>query len=183
MTTGPETADEQGLAEACAAALYEADPSSRHLGIEVAEVGPGRAEVTMTATAAMANGHGTVHGGYLFLLADTAFAFACNSRNQVTVARGADICFVQPGRVGDRLVAAATERLSYGRNGVFDVTVRRTDGEVVAEFRGTSRGLGTAILPARDDDAHPGGGGTVASGPETSGQPAVGRGQPTTGPE
>jgi phenylacetic acid degradation protein PaaD len=90
---------------------------------------------------AMINGHGITHGGYLFLLADTAFACACNSRGRVTVAAGADITFIAPARDGDLLVAAAAERVSYGRSGLYDVTVRRGN-EIVAEFRGRSREAG-----------------------------------------
>lgn len=138
---------EQDRAEACAAALYEADLSSRHLGIELVEVGEGRAVTTMTVAPTMVNGHGIVHGGYLFLLADTAFAFACNSHGEVTVAHSAEIVFARPGRAGDVLTATATERLRYGRNGVCDVTVTRDGGEVVAEFRGASRSLGRPLLP------------------------------------
>jgi acyl-CoA thioesterase len=92
----------------------------------------------MRITDAMVNGHGTAHGGYVFLLADTAFACACNSHGPVTVAAGADISFVRPARSGDLLVAYAQERVTSGRSGIYDVTVT-SDGEVVAEFRGRSR--------------------------------------------
>jgi len=87
----------------------------------------------------MVNGHDIAHGGYVFLLADTAFACACNSHGPVTVAAGAEISFVASARLGDTLVATAEERTSYGRNGIYDVTVRRGDGAVIAEFRGRSR--------------------------------------------
>ncbi len=93
----------------------------------------------MTVTRDKVQGHGTCHGGYLFLLADTAFAFACNSHGPVTVAQSADIVFVEPAREGDVLEAVAVERVRRGRSGVYDVTVRRLTGEVVAEFRGHSR--------------------------------------------
>ncbi|MBB4685638.1 acyl-CoA thioesterase [Amycolatopsis jiangsuensis] len=122
--------------------MFEVDEASRALGIELAEAGDGRAVVTMTITESMVNGHAIAHGGYLFLLADTAFACACNSHGPVTVASGAEISFVAAGRLGDRLVATAAERTRYGRNGIYDVTVHREtpDGpEVVAEFRGRSR--------------------------------------------
>jgi acyl-CoA thioesterase len=144
---------DQELAEACAATLFEADVSSRHLGIELVEMGPGRAVTTMTVSPTMVNGHGIVHGGYLFLLADTAFAFACNSHGLMTVAHSAQIIFLEPARAGDRLVARAEERLLYGaesRNGICDVTIRR-DGNppaVVAEFRGASRSLSRPIKGA-----------------------------------
>jgi acyl-CoA thioesterase len=92
----------------------------------------------MRVTGSMVNGHAIAHGGYVFLLADTAFACACNSRGPVTVASGAEISFVAAGRLGDELVATAEERTTYGRNGIYDVTVRRGD-TVLAEFRGRSR--------------------------------------------
>lgn len=129
------------LARRAVAAMYAADDASRALGITVGEVGPGRATAAMRVTPAMVNGHGTCHGGYVFTLADSAFAFACNSYDEVTVAAGADIVFVAPVRDGDELVADAVERVRAGRSGVYDVTVRRADGTVVAEFRGRSRTL------------------------------------------
>ncbi|GAA3542364.1 hydroxyphenylacetyl-CoA thioesterase PaaI [Amycolatopsis ultiminotia] len=122
--------------------MFALDQASRALGIELAEAGDGRAVATMTITESMVNGHAIAHGGYLFLLADTAFACACNSHGPVTVASGAEISFVAAGRLGDHLVATADERTRYGRNGIYDVTVHReTPGgpEVVAEFRGRSR--------------------------------------------
>lgn len=108
--------------------------------MSLVEAGPGSAVVSMTVTATMVNGHGIAHGGYLFLLADTTFACACNSHGPVTVAAGADITFVTSARLGDELTARATERVTYGRSGIYDVTVTRGD-EVVAEFRGRSRTL------------------------------------------
>ncbi|MGW5055264.1 hydroxyphenylacetyl-CoA thioesterase PaaI [Actinokineospora sp. NPDC004072] len=116
------------------------DLASSALGIQVADAGPGWAELTMTVTETMVNGHGIGHGGYVFLFADTAFACACNSHGPVTVAAGADVTFVAPVYQGDRLTARAVERTRYGRSGIYDVTVTRGD-EVVAEFRGRSRTL------------------------------------------
>jgi acyl-CoA thioesterase len=124
-----------------AAAMFAADRASQLLGIRVCDLAPGRALVEMTATAGMVNGHGIVHGGYVFLLADTAFACACNYPGAVTVAAAADITFIAPAREGDALVAEAVERHRYGRSGVYDVTVRCAD-RVIAEFRGLSRTLG-----------------------------------------
>lgn len=122
-------------------AMFAADRASRALGIELLEHGPGTATLRMTVTESMVNGHRTAHGGFLFLLADSAFACACNSHGPVTVvAAGADIVFVAPAREGDVLVARAEERTRYGRSGVYDVSVRRGD-EVIAEFRGRSRSL------------------------------------------
>ncbi|MET8009257.1 hydroxyphenylacetyl-CoA thioesterase PaaI [Streptomyces sp. NPDC005271] len=118
--------------------MFAADEASRGLGIELLETGDGSAVLRMSVTASMVNGHGIAHGGYVFLLADTAFACACNSHGPVTVAAGADITFVAPAREGDVLVATARERTRFGRSGIYDVTVMRGD-EVIAEFRGRSR--------------------------------------------
>jgi acyl-CoA thioesterase len=124
-----------------AQAMFGADRASIGLGMELLETGDGTAVVRMRIRPDMVNGHGIGHGGYVFLLADTAFACACNSRGPVTVAAGADISFIAPVREGDELMASAAERVSYGRSGIYDVTVRRGD-EVVAEFRGRSREVG-----------------------------------------
>jgi acyl-CoA thioesterase len=112
------------------------------LGIELLEYGDGWARTRMTVRDDMVNGHGTCHGGILFSLADTAFACACNSWGPVTVAAGADITFVAPGRIGDLLTAEARVRARYGRSGIYDVAVTRA-GEPIAEFRGRSHELGT----------------------------------------
>ena len=125
--------------------MFDADVASRTLGIDLVEVGAGRATATMRLTEQMVNGHGIAHGGYLFLLADTTFACACNSHGPAAVAAGAEISFVSPGRLGDLLVAVAEERTRYGRNGIYDVTIyREVDGrrDVLAEFRGRSRTIG-----------------------------------------
>jgi len=118
--------------------MFAADEASRGLGMELMEAGDGRAVVRMPITTAMVNGHAIAHGGFVFALADSAFACACNSHGPVTVAAGADITFVRPVRAGDVLTAYAQERARFGRSGIYDVTVRRGD-EVVAEFRGRSR--------------------------------------------
>ncbi|MDQ1014061.1 acyl-CoA thioesterase [Streptomyces afghaniensis] len=123
-----------------AEAMFAADEASRGLGVELLEHGEGTAVLRMTVTPAMVNGHGIVHGGYVFLLADSAFACACNSHGPVTVAAGADITFVAPAYEGDVLVARAEERTRYGRSGLYDVTVLRGD-DVIAEFRGRSRSI------------------------------------------
>ncbi|WP_328869512.1 hydroxyphenylacetyl-CoA thioesterase PaaI [Streptomyces sp. NBC_00287] len=121
-----------------AEAMFAADEASQGLGIELLEHGEGTAVLRMTVTPAMVNGHGIAHGGYVFLLADTAFACACNSHGPVTVAAGADITFVAPAHEGDVLVARAEERTRFGRSGIYDVSVLRGD-EAIAEFRGRSR--------------------------------------------
>lgn len=118
--------------------MLAADAASRALGIEVLEVGDGVATARMTVRADMVNGHGIAHGGFVFSVADTAFACACNSYGPTTVAAGADITFIAPVRAGDVLVARAEARTRFGRSGIFDVTVRRGE-HVVAEFRGRSR--------------------------------------------
>ena len=123
--------------------MWAGDTASRALGLRLDDVGPGRATARLRVTAAMLNGHGTCHGGYLFLLADTAFAFACNTRGEPAVAAGADVSFLAPVREHDELVAEAVERVVRGRSGLYDVTVRRGD-EPVLEFRGRSRSLPVA---------------------------------------
>ncbi|MEU5269390.1 hydroxyphenylacetyl-CoA thioesterase PaaI [Streptomyces hygroscopicus] len=133
-----------------AARMFAADRASRLLGIEVLEQGEGTAVLRMTVTAAMVNGHGTAHGGYLFLFADTAFACACNSHGPVTVASGADITFVAPAYQGDVLVATARELTRFGRSGLYDVSVARGD-TVIAEFRGRSRSIRSTDPRSRDD--------------------------------
>lgn len=129
-----------GRSEA-ADAMFAADAASRSLGIELVEAADGHAVARMRVTETMINGHDLAHGGYVFLLADTAFACACNSFGPVTVASGAEISFVASARLDDLLVATADRRTGYGRNGIYDVTVRRDgpDGDVIAEFRGRSR--------------------------------------------
>lgn len=129
-----------------AARMFAADRASRDLGMELLDLGDGTAVVRMTIGQSMINGHGIAHGGYVFLLADSAFACACNSGGAVTVAAGADISFVAPVRAGDVLVATAAERVAYGRSGIYDVTVCRGD-QVVAEFRGRSRAAGSMTRP------------------------------------
>lgn len=128
-----------GEARNAAYDMFDADAASRSLGIELVSAAEGAAEARMRVTGAMVNGHAIAHGGYVFLLADTAFALACNSHGPVTVAAGGEITFIRPVREGDLLIARATERTRYGRSGIYDVTVTRADGEVVAEFRGRSR--------------------------------------------
>jgi len=134
------------LARACAEAMAANDLAGSNVGIELRHVAPGRATTHMRVAPAMANGHGMCHGGYVFLLADTAFAYACNTYGNVTVAAGCDIVFVLPALVGDALTAEAMERSRFGRNGIYDVTVRRADGELIAELRGRSRTTAEKIL-------------------------------------
>jgi len=132
--------DAAELARRCADAMYADDLASQKAGITIDGVTPGHATARMTVTEAMINGHDICHGGYVFLLADTAFAFACNTYGTTTVAQACDIVFVRPARLDDQLVATAVERGRYGRSGIYDVTVT-CGGDVVAEFRGRSRTL------------------------------------------
>jgi acyl-CoA thioesterase len=137
----------QSLAEACAKAMWDEDRASAGLGMAVLTVGPGRSEVAMTISEAMVNGHGTCHGGFIFSLADSAFAFACNSYNQRTVAQHCSITFLAPGKLGDRLVAKAGEASRMGRSGIYDIDVFNQDGVKIAIFRGHSRTVKGEFFP------------------------------------
>lgn len=137
------------VARRSAEAMWAGDAASRALGMRVVEVGPGRAVLTMVVREDMVNGHGIGHGGLTFSLADSAFAFACNSYNRTTVAAGAEICFRRPTRRGDELVATAVERSREGRDGVYDVTVTVGD-TVVAELVGRSRETGGVLWEESD---------------------------------
>ncbi len=136
------------LAEACARAMWAQDRASQALGMEIVSVGPGEATLAMTVRPDMTNGHGTCHGGLLFTLADSAFAFACNAYDQRHVAQHCSVTFLKPGRAGQRLTAQAVERAREGRSGIYDVTVRDEAGAVLAEFRGHSRSVPGTLLAA-----------------------------------
>ena len=123
---------------AVAAHMFAADRASRGLGMAIASVGEGRATLTMTVRDDMLNGFAITHGGFVFALADTAFAIACNEDERVTVAAGADITFLKSTRAGQTLTAEAVRRTVSGRTGLYDVTITDETGEVVAEFRGRS---------------------------------------------
>jgi acyl-CoA thioesterase len=133
------------LARASAEAMWSADTASRGLGMEIVDVAPGRATLTMTVGEAMLNGHEIAHGGFIFTLADSAFAFACNSYGERTVAQHCTISFIKPVAKGDRLVATAREVSRVGRSGIYDVSVS-ANGAVIAEFRGFSRTIGGSIV-------------------------------------
>ena len=134
-----------------AEAMLAGDQASLAAGVELVGVGPGTATATMTVRTDMVNGHDIAHGGYVFLLADTAFAVACNSYGQSTVAAGCDIAFLAPVHAGDHLTAEARETHRAGRNGIYDVSVRREDGTVVAELRGRSRSIKGTLVPQEED--------------------------------
>jgi len=137
----------QELAEACAAAMWSIDATSQRLGMVIEHIAPGEATLSMEVTDFMLNGHSLAHGGFVFALADSAFAFACNGYNQRTVAHQAAITYVAPARLGDRLTAVAKELSRQGRGGIYDVHVTNDRGEQVAEFRGHSRTVKGTHLP------------------------------------
>jgi acyl-CoA thioesterase len=119
--------------------MWATDSASQQMGMTVAEIGPGRAVLTMPVQERFLNGHRICHGGFIFTLADSAFAFACNSYNRVTVAQENQITFLSPGRAGELLTATATETARTGRTGVYDIRVTGADGRTVAVMRGLSR--------------------------------------------
>jgi acyl-CoA thioesterase len=127
------------VAEACARVMWQDDGPSQHLGMKLDHVASGEATLTMDVTDQMTNGHGIGHGGYIFMLADSAFALACNSYNQRTVAQHCSITYIAPVSAGDRLTAIAREQVRAGRSGIYDVRVTDQHGRHVAEFRGHSR--------------------------------------------
>lgn len=137
----------QALAEACAEAMWSNDSTSQRLGMTIERIAPGEATLALEVTEVMLNGHGLAHGGFIFTLADSAFAFACNGYNQRTVGHQAAITYMAPARLGDRLTAVAREIHRAGRNGVYDVRVTNQDGAQVAEFRGHSRTVKGTHLP------------------------------------
>jgi acyl-CoA thioesterase len=134
------------LARACADAMWKEDDASKGLGMEIVEIKAGQATMTMVVQPHMVNGQRIAHGGFIFLLADSTFAFACNSHNQRTVAAQCDITFIRPGKLGDVLVATAREISRSGRSGIYDVRVTAGDS-VIAEFRGHSRIIAGTWLP------------------------------------
>ncbi len=138
--------DKLQIAQACAKQMFSDDRASRNLGMSVKIIKPGIAEARMTVTQDMVNGHDVCHGGFIFMVADSAFAFACNCYDDVTVASGADVNFLYPARLGDELIAIARETQRGRRAGVYDVEVRNQDERLVAVFRGRSVTLGRPIL-------------------------------------
>jgi acyl-CoA thioesterase len=136
----------EALAKRVAEAMFSRDRASQSLGMRIARIGPGHAEVTMTVRGDMVNGHAICHGGFVFTLADSAFAFACNSYNLNTVANGCTIEFLAPAHEGDVLTAVAHERSQVGRNGVYDVEVRNQAGTTIAHFRGKSTRIKGEVL-------------------------------------
>ena len=148
------TADAQSLAERVSASMYARDAATQTLGIRIARVAPGSAELTMIVRDDMLNGHEICHGGLLFTLADSAFAFACNSYNLTTVASGCAIEFTAPARLGDTLTARASERQLAGRTGVYDVEIANQRGEPVALFRGKSYRIKGHLIDDAASEGH-----------------------------
>ena len=144
------TLSSDDLARACAEAMWKEDDASQGLGMEILEIKTGEATLAMTVKPHMVNGHNIAHGGFIFLLADSAFAFACNSHNERAVAAQCNISFIKPGKLGDRLVATAREISRTGRSGIYDVRVS-VDDAAIAELRGHSRTIGGAWVPANAD--------------------------------
>lgn len=137
----------EALAKAVAVAMYARDPAVRALGIKVDKVRPGYARMSMRVRDDMLNGHHLCHGGLIFTLADSAFAYACNNRNQNTVASGCTIDFLAPGKPGDLLVAEAVEKSLAGRTGVYDITVTNQEARCIALFRGRSYRIQGEVIP------------------------------------
>lgn len=140
----------QRIARAVGRSMYERDHCSQALGIELLEIAPGYARMSMVVRQDMVNGHGIGHGGMTFTLADTAFAFACNAGNEVTVAQACNIVFLAPTRLGDVLTAECREAHRKGRSGVYDVTVSKPDGTIVGLFRGHSARLKGEVVPPEE---------------------------------
>ncbi len=147
--TGLEKASHgaEEIARRAAETMWASDGASRHLGMEILDIGPGTATLALTIGETMTNGHGIAHGAFIFAVADSAFAFACNSYGEVTVAAHCSITFIRPGRCGNRLIAKAKEVSRTGRSGIYDVQVT-ADGETIAEFRGHSRTIGGSLIAA-----------------------------------
>ena len=139
--------DADSLARACAEKMWALDNASQGLGMAIRDIAPGHAVMTMEVQPRMVNGHGLCHGGFIFTLADSTFAFACNTHNEMNVAQHCAVTFLRPARLGDTLIAEATERVREGRSGIYDVCVRSLNGDVIAEFRGHSRTMGQKFFP------------------------------------
>lgn len=143
-------ADPHAMARACADAMWQDDRASKGLGMQIQRVAPGEAVISMTVRKEMTNGHGICHGGFIFTLADSTFAFACNTYDQRTVAQQCAVTFIESAHEGDVLTARAVERTRSGRSGIYDVTVRDGTNKIIAEFRGHSRTITGRLLASGD---------------------------------
>jgi len=141
----------QDIAERCAAIMRKADASQALLGIDFVSVSPGSAVLSMKVTEAHLNGHGLCHGGFIYTLADAAFAYACNSRNQNSLAQHCSITYIAPGQLNDVLLASASEVSLQGRSGIYDVQVSNANGVTLAQFRGHSRTIAGAVFDLQED--------------------------------
>lgn len=141
------TLSPQALAQACADAMWADDHATKHLSMELLSVAAGTASIRMRIAKHMLNGHGTCHGGYMFTLADSCFAFACNTYNQRTVAQQCSISYLAPAFEDDELTATAREVSRSGRSGIYDISIHNQRGEHIAEFRGLSRTIKGSLLP------------------------------------
>ncbi len=146
MTDSTPASTLQDLAESTAQAMFARDAATQSLGMKIVRMGPGTAELSMPVRPDMLNGHQTCHGGFIFALADSAFAFACNSHNRNTVASGCSIDYLAPGREGDVLTAHAVEQSRAGRLGLYDIIVTNQDGVRIALFRGKSYQISGEVI-------------------------------------
>jgi len=140
-------ADPQALAEAAAQSMNDLDYTAQHMGMRIESVTPGGCVLSMPVQDWTINGHGICHGGLIFTLADTAFAYACNSYNQRAVAQHCTITFLVPGKAGETLTATAAETVTSGRSGIYDIAVKNEHGTALAHFRGNSRTIAGTVLP------------------------------------
>jgi len=147
MKNIPSADNPQAIAEACAEILWSGDHASRKLGITIEAIAPGYAELSMTVADDMLNGHSTCHGGFMFTLADSTFAFACNTYNQNCVAQHCTISYLSPVYKDDILHATGREVSKHGRNGIYDISISNQNDIKVVEFRGFSRTIAGTILP------------------------------------
>lgn len=140
----------QELAQACAEVMWSDDNASQNLGMRIDHIAPGEAGLSMVVRDDMTNGHSICHGGFIFTLADSAFAFACNGYNQRSVGQQVNITYVAPAYKGDQLLAAAREVLRQPRSGIYDVTVTNQNEDIIAIFRGQSRTVKGVHLPDQE---------------------------------
>jgi acyl-CoA thioesterase len=155
MTKHETVDDSVARAKACAESMWALDRASQALGMEIVRIAPGEAMLAMTVRPEMTNGHHICHGGFIFTLADSTFAYACNSHGPYAVAQHCAVTFLKPVHEGERLVAHAVERSRSGRSGIYDITVRDSRNVAVAEFRGHSRTLaGDWLTPAAATPPH-----------------------------
>jgi acyl-CoA thioesterase len=162
----PNAEDAATLARAVSDAMFARDRASQMMGMHIEAIGPGHARLTMRVRQDMLNGHGICHGGFIFTLADSTFAFACNSRNQNTLAAAAMIDFLAPGRLDDVLTAEACEQSLSGRTGIYDIVVTRADQTRIALFRGKSTRIQGEVIAGLEGGVAP----AATLGPESRGR-------------